>query len=98
MVATPKPTRKRTRVRISKSGQVTLPAQIRKVLGVERGDYVAFFEDHDGDITIGADPHLSLDEIMAQAVKWPEGESREQAFADARRRGMVRERYQQDES
>lgn len=98
MVAPPKPTRRSTRVRISKSGQVTLPAKIRKVLGVELGDYVTFFEDPEGDITIQAERRLSLEEIMAEAVKWPEGESREQAYADARRHGMVRRRYRQDKS
>lgn len=52
MVATPKPRTTRTRVRISKSGQITLPAHIRRSLGVEVGAQVDFVEERDGTVTV----------------------------------------------
>lgn len=38
----------RTRVRISKSGQITLPAKIRQDLGVDTGDQVEIVRRKDG--------------------------------------------------
>lgn len=98
MVAPPRPTPKQTRVRISKSGQITLPARIRAKLGVDLGDFVTFSEESDGAFKIHPARQLSLEEIMAESVKWPQGESREQEFSEARRYGMVRERYREDEA
>jgi len=97
VVAPSKSKRNSTRVRISKSGQITLPASSRKRLGVELGDYVNVLEGEDGSVSILSDPLLSLDEIMGMAVKWPDGESRKEAFADARKNAMVRERYRTGE-
>ena len=91
MVAPPKPTRKRTRVRISKSGQVTLPAQIRARLGVERGEYIEFVEGKDGSVTVRPSKLLTLDEIMGMAG--PRPENLDELLREARRFGSVRERY-----
>lgn len=40
------------RVKVSSSGQVTLPAEIRRVLGVEPGDTVVFRSDKDGNVIV----------------------------------------------
>jgi AbrB family looped-hinge helix DNA binding protein len=48
MVTTPNRSSNKNRVRISKSGQVTLPAHIRIKLGVELGQQVEFVEVQDG--------------------------------------------------
>ena len=57
---------KKTRVRISKSGQVTLPAQIRKKLGVESGEQVDFVEENDGTISVKPVRILSADDIAGK--------------------------------
>lgn len=52
-----------TRVRISKSGQITLPAKVRKQLGVEPGEQVDIVEDADGTVSVRPVRHFSADEL-----------------------------------
>ena len=97
MASIPKPARREARVRISKSGQITLPADIRRELGVGVGDMVAFRRDSDGAIRLEPVQHLNVDELMAMAKPLPDGTDLEQILRDARRFGGVRQRYLSDD-
>ena len=38
--------------KISSNGQITVPAEIRRLLGLKTGDKILFFQNKDGDIVI----------------------------------------------
>jgi AbrB family looped-hinge helix DNA binding protein len=38
--------------KISSNGQITVPAEIRRLLGLKSGDKVLFFQNKDGDVVI----------------------------------------------
>lgn len=38
--------------KISSNGQITVPAEIRRLLGLKSGDKILFFQNKDGDIVI----------------------------------------------
>lgn len=92
MVATSKPnTRKRTRVRISKSGQVTLPAKIRKQLGVDIGEQVDFVQEKDGTVNILPVKLLSANDlagILGQPL--PPGTDLDELIRESTHEGMDR--------
>lgn len=93
MVAPIKSKRIPTRVRISKSGQVTLPKKIRNKLGVTTGEFVEFSEDADGVIFVRPSKVMTVEEIAAMAKPLPAGQNLEAILRDARKHGSVREKY-----
>ena len=97
MVVNPAKPILRIDVRVSKSGQITLPAEIRRDLGVESGDVVTITRDAGGEVRIKQSQGLTLNEIMEMAKPLPEGEDLEEILSDARRFGAVRERYRNGE-
>lgn len=97
MVVNPAKPILRIDVRVSKSGQITLPAEIRRDLGVESGDVVTITRDARGEVRIKQSQGLTLNEIMEMAKPLPEGEDLEEILSDARRFGAVRERYRNGE-
>ena len=69
------------RARISSSGQVTIPAEIRKMLGVEKNDEINF---EVGDDTVTIKRPMTWDEYFENQRKWVEAEKkRNPAFAKA---------------
>lgn len=90
------PSKRRTstaRVRISKSGQITLPAAIREQLGVSHGDQVDIVLEKSGATMIVPVKQLSAREISGQFGRAvPPGELQD-ALREARHSGMVRQRY-----
>ncbi|MCA9833278.1 MAG: AbrB/MazE/SpoVT family DNA-binding domain-containing protein [Thermomicrobiales bacterium] len=97
MVVNPAKPILRIDVRVSKSGQITLPAEIRRDLGVESGDVVTITRDAGGEVRIKQSRRLTLNEIMEMAKPLTEGEDLEEILSDARRFGAVRERYRNGE-
>ena len=93
MVATSKPPRNKTRVRISKSGQITLPARIRKQLGVNVGEQVDIVEEHDGTFSVQPVHILSVEEIAGKFGRAIKPEELRDALHEARESGAVRQRY-----
>lgn len=91
MITTPK--RKSSRVRISKSGQVTIPAHIRAKLGVALGEQVDFVEEQDGSVTVKPARILSVKEISGKFGRPVDPEELREALREARQVGAVRQRY-----
>lgn len=93
MVISRSPNHSKSLVRISKSGQVTLPSHIRTKLGVEIGDQVEFFEQKDG--TIGVKPAriLSVKEIAGKFGRPVNPNDLQNALDEARHGSMIRQRY-----
>ena len=63
MVAPSKNIAKTTRVRISKSGQITLPASARQQLGVGVGEQVDIVQKTDGTVSVKPVRYYSADEL-----------------------------------
>lgn len=63
MVAPSKSKRTSTRVRISKSGQITLPVKVREQLGVEIGEQVDIVRETDGTVVIEPVRHYTAAEL-----------------------------------
>ena len=57
--------------KISANGQLTLPVEIRRLLGVNAGDKVLFCEKENGEIVVSSP--------SAQSVRKAQGESNEEA-------------------
>ena len=93
MVATPNRAVRKTRARISKSGQVTLPARIRQKLGVDVGEVVEFIEQQDGTITVKPVRFLSVEEISGKFGRSIDPKELQEDLREAREVGMVRQRY-----
>lgn len=93
MVAPSKPTPKHTRVRISKSGQVTIPAHIRAKLGVTLGEHVDFVEGPDGTVMVKPARILSVEEISGKFGRPVDPQELREALREARQIGAVRQRY-----
>lgn len=90
------PTRKpinATRVRISKSGQITLPAKIRKQLGVSVGEQVDIVEEHDGTFSVRPVHILSVEDIAGKFGRAIQPQDLRNALQEARESGAVRQRY-----
>lgn len=84
----------RIRVRISKSGQMTLPADYRKTLGVEPGDYVDLVKDQDGQIHVEPVIPLSIDEFAGSLGPPPGGKTLTEYLGEIDRTPMVRSVYE----
>lgn len=54
---------------VTRKGQVTIPAEIREKLGIERGDKVAFELDEDGVLHITLTPIKSVADMVYGALK-----------------------------
>lgn len=71
---------------LTRKGQVTIPAEIRRQLGLQQGDKVAFVQDGD---TVTVKPALSITERTAGALRQyrrtppPTPEQEREAFAQA---------------
>ena len=50
--------------KISTKGQLTLPIEIRKILGVEAGDKVLFVKNEKGEVVIKNVANLSVSEMI----------------------------------
>ncbi len=57
--------------KISANGQLTLPVEIRRLLGVEAGDKVLFYEKENGEIVVSS--------ASAQNVRKAQNESKQDA-------------------
>lgn len=87
---------KKTRVRISKSGQVTLPAKIRKQLGVDIGEQVDFVQQKDGTIQLRPVESLAIEEFAGSLGPPPDGQTLTDYLTDIDRLPMVRSIYERD--
>lgn len=94
MAVTSRPTVKKTRVRISKSGQITLPAKIRRQLGVEVGDQIEIVQTSDGDVRIHAIKPLSIDEFAGSLGPPPDGQTLTDYLHQVDQQPMVRTAYE----
>lgn len=97
MVATSKPPVNKTRVRISKSGQITLPAEIRRQLGVEVGDQIEIAQDAEGAVTIRAFAPLTISEFAGSLGPPPGQQSLTDYLHQVDRQPMVRSIYEKSE-
>lgn len=71
MVASPKSST--TRVRISKSGQITLPVKVREQLGVGIGEQVDIVQEQDGTVQVKPVRHYTAEELAGIFGPRPEG-------------------------
>ena len=53
----------RIQAKLSSKSQVTLPADVRKVLGVGPGDQILWKVDDDGNVSISAAPKLTVPDL-----------------------------------
>lgn len=81
---------RKTRVRISKSGQVTLPADIRRSLGVDVGDQVDIIMEQDGRVSVEPVTTLTAAEMAGMFGPRPEGIEIEDLIREATHEGMDR--------
>lgn len=93
MVAPSHTKRIATRVRVSKSGQITLPAKVREQLGVKIGEQVDIVQETDGTVNVRPVRILSVDEIAGKFGRKVDPDELQDALQEARRFGMVRKRY-----
>lgn len=82
------------RVRISKSGQMTLPSAIRKSLGVAAGDYVNIIEEPGGKIHIEPANPLTIEELAGSLGPPPEGKTLTEYLEKIDQTPMVRSIYE----
>lgn len=90
------PTRNLTqalRSRISKSGQVTLPAKVRQQMGIDTGEQIEFVPQEDGTFSIRPVRILSVEEIAGRFGRPVKPEELQEALEESRREGSVRQRY-----
>lgn len=59
--------------KISANGQITIPAEIRKMLGVKSGDKVLFFRNQDGDIVMSSISPEAIRKAQEAAARAAEG-------------------------
>ena len=93
MVAPSKPKPGSTRVRISKSGQITLPAKVREQLGVGIGEQVDIVQEKDGTVTVKPVVLLTTEEIAGKFGRPVNPTELQEALQEARHFGGVRQRY-----
>lgn len=90
MVAPSRKPIKKTRVRISKSGQITLPAGTRKRLGVDVGDQVEVNEYADGEVSVLAVKTVKADDIAGMFGPRPSDLDIDDVIRESTRAGMQR--------
>lgn len=56
---------------ITSKGQVTLPAEVRKSLGVKRGDKVIFVIAPEGNVQVKAPPYPDIESLAGAAGSLP---------------------------
>lgn len=84
---------KKRRVRISKSGQITLPSEVRKHLGVDVGEHVDIRVSESGRVTIEAFTPLTIEEFAGVAGPPPDVKTLTQYLEEVDRTPMVRSAY-----
>lgn len=87
---------RKTRVRISKSGQITLPAATRRVLGVEPGDQIDVVETRDGTVNLQVVKPLLVDEFAGILGPPPGGKTLMEYIDQIDREPKVRRAYMAD--
>lgn len=92
------PTRERTsrdigKARISKSGQVTIPAEIRRELDLEAGDMVVYTREKDGRVSIRKP--RSAAQLAGIARRPADGSTVTELIQEMDRTPIVRSRYQE---
>lgn len=97
MVASPDQVINVTRVRISKSGQVTLPVSVRKVLGVDIGDRVEFVYRADGTISVHNGQPIPIEEFAGSLGPPPDSQTLAEYLGEVDRQSMVRSLYEEVE-
>lgn len=50
--------------KLGSKGQITIPAEVRQLLGVGPGDQIAFEVRDDGQVSVRAVPRLSVSDLM----------------------------------
>lgn len=98
MVAPSKRRTSTTRVRISKSGQITLPAEVRRSLDVTAGDYVDIVQGTDGHVRVVSTNPLTIEEFAGSLGPPPGGTSLTDYIDDVDRSPMVRSIYEEPET
>lgn len=98
MVATPNRIKHKNRVRISKSGQITLPARVRAELGVKAGEQVDIIQRVDGVVEIEATRPLTIDELAGSLGPPPQDRTLSEYIEEIDRTPMVRRVYEESES
>lgn len=93
MVAQSRSRRTSTRVRISKSGQMTLPTGVRKSLGIDTGDYVDIVEDASGKVHLERANPLTIEELAGRFGPPPDGKTVSEYIEEMDRTPMVRRVY-----
>lgn len=97
MVAPPRQKTSSIRVRISKSGQITLPAEVRRFLDVNAGDYVDIVQGRDGQIRVVSTNPLTIEEFAGSLGPPPGGKSLTDYIDEVDRSPMVRSIYEEPE-
>lgn len=94
MVASARTNRSTTRVRVSKSGQMTLPSKVRKLLDVELGDYVNIIQEQNGNVRIESANPLTIEEFAGSLGPPPGGQTLSEYLGEIDRTPMVRSVYE----
>ena len=73
------------KTRLRNKGQVTVPAEIRNLLGVEEGDDLLFYTDEAGRIVISRAQFIDPDQAWFWSDRWQRMEQEAQADLEAGR-------------
>lgn len=81
--------------RVTSKGQITIPRSVRRRLGVEKGDAVAFAESPSGDIVIRRVSLGPLWELQAETAEQAQAHTEDDVLAWVRelREELFRERF-----
>ena len=77
--------------KLSKSGQVSVPPDVRQALGAKAGDRLSFSQNKDGEFIVRR--ILSADEIAGKFGQPVDPEDLKDALREAREGGVVRQRF-----
>jgi len=73
------------KTRLRNKGQVTVPQEIRKLLGVEEGDDLLFFTDNAGRVVVSRAQIIDPDQAWFWSDRWQRMEREAQADLEAGR-------------
>jgi AbrB family looped-hinge helix DNA binding protein len=73
------------KTRLRNKGQVTVPQEIRKLLGVEEGDDLLFFTDNAGRVVVSRAKIIDPEQAWFWSDRWQRLEQQAQADLEARR-------------
>ncbi len=86
---------KRILMTVTSKGQVTIPVEVRRVLGIKKNQKVAFVIEDEGEVKMQAPRYGDIDSIVGKAGKLPKRlpseKMRDIAYEDAARE-VIRKR------